>query len=115
MTRDQCVQIAARALAIYLFVWAVSDVLSLPHMIVSIRHYMYELKLEGNDIGKSVATGHYLRLELTYLGEYVLRTVLWLAAARWLYSCGPWLQSFFNDASPGIDSSGSTEASSQSA
>ena len=74
--------------------------LALPHMIVSIRHYRDELTLMGSDAAHALVTRHYLRLELTYLCESILRIVLWLTGARWLYSCGPWLQSFFGAAGP---------------
>jgi hypothetical protein len=111
MTQEQCIRIATRALSIYLIIWAVSDVLALPHMIFTIRHYMYELSLIGNDEGKGLATRHYLRLEFIYLGEYLLRMLLWLIGARWLYSAGPWLQSFFVDApTPGEPASAPQEA-----
>ena len=97
MTQEQLARIATRALAIYLVVWAVSDVIELPRSAMTLVHYLQDARFprEGMPARVEDSVVYYLRYSVMVLAAYVLRIALWLMGARWLYRCGPWLQRFF--------------------
>jgi len=100
LSKKDAVLLLSRAMALYMLLWALTDVLALPAELNSLLHYLNE----RSQLGASVLMGenHASRVESYWLRYYtiafstnLLRIVLWLLAAGWLYCCGPRIQKFF--------------------
>jgi hypothetical protein len=94
VTYEQGVRIAARALAVYLVVWAVSDAIGLPAEIMAVRHHLQAAAIprESMPVDLEASVVYYLRVSIMALASTILRIALWLMAARWFYYCGPRIQ-----------------------
>jgi hypothetical protein len=89
MTRNQAVKIVSRALALYLFVWALDNLSYLPGQLLSFSHRA--------SLQSVFASDSYLRnYEFLTFGMTVVRVVALLAAAAWLYRCGPKVERYFS-------------------
>ncbi len=97
MTYEQGIRIATRAIAVYLFAWAVSDAIDLPHIVIHLRHYLQLFNLFRSDgLGpQEPSVTYFLRVYAASLASTILRISLWLLAARWFYQCGPQVQRYF--------------------
>jgi hypothetical protein len=80
MSKSEAVSIASRAVAFYLFVWALDAVSYLPSRLVLLPHWTNEF-WHSYDMLNVVFT--------------VLRVVALFGAAVWFYECGPRVKSFF--------------------
>lgn len=82
MTRKDAALLASRALALYLFAWALNDLSYVPQTVISLRHNASVLY-----------TNNYWRTYYSVaLLEHLLRTIALFITAVWLYRCG---QAFF--------------------
>jgi hypothetical protein len=90
---NRTVVLVARALALYLLCWMVSDVLSLPRQILGLYHYLHYNH-------QSVISGdEYLRnVYVLDVGFTLVRIIGLFVVAGCLYRCGPKVRSFFTEA-----------------
>jgi hypothetical protein len=97
VTNDQVIRVATRALAVYLVIWAISDVIELPRAVTTMLHYLQEAQYRRNGMPANIDVSvlYYLRYSIIGLAAIILRIAVWLIAALWLCRCGPWLQRFF--------------------
>ena len=95
MTRKEAVQLASRALALYLACWGLSDMTYLPENIISIRHHYNSLA--GPDYWVE-----YYGLAIIFR---LVRMMALFAGASWLYKGGKQIEKFFfpDEVSMGID------------
>jgi hypothetical protein len=95
LTREQAVLIASRLFAAYFLFWVVSDVIALPHQILTISHELRGPFSLGLSTLSAFNASYYARTFILDLLDNLLRIILWLMAAGWFYRCGPKIKSFF--------------------
>ena len=109
MTYNQGVRIATRTIAIYLIVMALLDVLALadtvPAVIQVSRLFPPALPNTAYAHPPRDLSGELMRTALAAIVFTVAKIAICLAAARWFYVCGTWLQRFFAPPSdePGVE------------
>jgi hypothetical protein len=85
MTRKEAVQLASRALALYLACWGLSDLTFLPESLISIHHHYDSLT------GPNYWVAYYGLASIFRL----VRIVALFAGASWLYKGRKGVQEFF--------------------
>jgi hypothetical protein len=93
--RDQAILLVSRVFAAFLLFWAVTDIIELPHELLSVVHYLREVMQAGMGVAQAFRSSYLLSYYMMYLLANILRIALWLLAAGWFYRCGPRIRSFF--------------------
>ena len=95
LTREQAVLIVSRAITCYLLFWAVSDIIGLPHEILTVTHELLGPSSLGFSTLSAFKASYYTRYYILNLAANVLSIALLLTAAGWFYRCGPRIRNFF--------------------
>ena len=87
MSKKQLVQIASRAIALYLVFWSLGNLANLPAVLFSLLHAK-----AGVSAGQDYLHKYYVVLLWSHIGTSV---ALFLAAV-WVYRCGPQIEAFLS-------------------
>lgn len=99
MTYEQGAKIAARAVAFYLLIWVIFDLIDLPRQTFSLMHEWHSLHEmhRYSDISSNLSsTGAYLlRSSILFLLSNVVHILLLISGVSILMAWGPRIQRFF--------------------
>ena len=98
MTYEQGLRLTTRAIAVYFLFWVVTDLIQIPHEIVTIRHEMQETAIPKASASDYFYYDYLLRSAVLSLAENLLKIGLWLLAALSFYHCSGRVQRFFGGA-----------------
>ncbi len=79
MTRKEAVVLASRALALYLICWGLSEVVSLPQILLDIHHHW-----RHTSVLTEISPDYLLTYHEVQLAAYLVRTAALFVTARWL-------------------------------
>jgi hypothetical protein len=98
MTYQEGVRLATRSIAIYLVVFAISDLLNIPYEVLTVARTVSVVHSHASVLnsGWDISNRGFLRMDLASLLENLLKTVLWTSLAIWFYRCGPHIQRYFS-------------------
>jgi hypothetical protein len=88
---EKNVVFVARAVALYLLCWLGSELTYLPVRIIEVWHYLRHTKEYFQDV------------YVVGFGFALIRIILLLLIAGWLYRCGPRVKAFFMEPTPESD------------
>ena len=88
MSKKEVVQIASRAIALYLVFWSLGQLTSVPALAFAISHYGGQ----GVSAGNAYSRNYYV-IQLS--SHFVMSIGLFLAAV-WVYRCGPQIEAFLS-------------------
>lgn len=93
-THYQIVRVVSRLFAAYLLLWAISDIVALPHQILGIIQVVRDAHRAGTSVSDPRVVFSF-RIEMLYLSANAFQIGLWSMGAGWFYRCGPRIQRFF--------------------
>jgi hypothetical protein len=88
MPRKQLVQLASRALSLYLIFWAVGNLVNLPPLVYAISYYAIQPTTANRDF--------LYKFHVTQFLSHVVLSLGLLFAAVWTYRCGPKIETFLS-------------------
>jgi len=88
VSKKEIVQIASRAIALYLVFWSLGNLGNVPALVFTVWHYAAQP-------GSSVQNYAY-KYYLLQLSSQVVVSIALLVAAVWTYGCGPTIERFLS-------------------
>lgn len=97
MTYQQGLRLVTRGIAVYLLLWAIGDLLTIPREVITIGRILTTAHSEASVYSSAYnkVTLDYLRTESGFLIENILKIALWISLAIWFQRCGPSIQRYF--------------------
>jgi hypothetical protein len=86
VSKKEVVQIASRAIALYLVFWSLGQLTNVPALAFAISHY-------GGQ-GVSAANSYSRNYYVIQLYSHIVMSIGLLLAAVWVYRCGPQIEAF---------------------
>ena len=88
MSRKELVQIASRAIALYLVFWSLGNLGSIPALVFNFWHYAAQPKTSAQD--------YLYQYYLLQLSSHIVVSIGLFVAAVWTYRCGPTIERFLS-------------------